>query len=118
MNLHPDVLEKAALLDSPRSLKDLYRLVGLIEEKVAVSNERQRLEHDARGECRGGVEPRDMPRAARRRQERPRTGSARCWSCGQDGHYQRGCHQVAHLPPGDDRVDKKCNEIQIIRHNS
>jgi len=36
MNFHPDVLAKAAFLDKPRCLKDLYRVVGLIEEKVYV----------------------------------------------------------------------------------
>jgi len=33
MNFHPIILAHAALLDTPCSLKNLYRVVGLIEEK-------------------------------------------------------------------------------------
>jgi hypothetical protein len=42
MNLHPQVLSQAAFLEKPRSHKDLYRLVGLIEEKFSVLKERSR----------------------------------------------------------------------------
>jgi hypothetical protein len=43
MNLHPQVLSQAAFLEKPRSRKDLYRLVGLIEERFLVLKERDRL---------------------------------------------------------------------------
>ena len=36
MNVHLDILGQAAFLDRPRSLKELYRVVGLIEENVSV----------------------------------------------------------------------------------
>jgi len=42
MNLHPDVLAHSAFLDRPHSRKDLYDVIGLIEEKIAVNKERQR----------------------------------------------------------------------------
>ena len=42
MNLHPDVLAHSAFLDMPHSRKDLYDVIGLIEEKIAVNKERQR----------------------------------------------------------------------------
>jgi len=103
MNFHPDILDKAAFRDRPRSLKDLYRVVGLIEENVSVSKERQRLQQDARGRSRGGVEPRDVSRVARQRQEGPGTISVRCWSCGQAGHYQRGCPQRTARPGNGQR---------------
>ena len=93
MNFYPDILAKAAFLDRPQSLKNLYRVVGLIEEKVSVAKERWQLEQDACGECWGGAEPWKVPRTAWQRQQRPGTVSARCWSCGQVGHYQRGCPQ-------------------------
>jgi len=41
MNVHLDVLAKAAFLDRPRCLRVLYRVVGLIEEKISVAKERQ-----------------------------------------------------------------------------
>jgi len=41
MNFHPSILAHAAFLDKPRSLKELYRVVGLIEQKFAVAKERQ-----------------------------------------------------------------------------
>jgi len=33
MNFHPSILAHAAFLDTPRSVKDMYRVVGLIAEK-------------------------------------------------------------------------------------
>ena len=39
MNLHPSILEKAAFLDRPQSLRELYRMIGLMEEKISVSKE-------------------------------------------------------------------------------
>ena len=42
MNLHPDVLAQSAFVDRPNSRKELYDVVGIIEEKIAVVRERQR----------------------------------------------------------------------------
>ena len=42
MKLDPDVLAQAAFLKRPHSRKELYNVVGLIEEKIAVVRERQR----------------------------------------------------------------------------
>jgi hypothetical protein len=42
MNLHPSVLAHAAFMERPHSRKDLYHVVGLIEEKCSVLRERQR----------------------------------------------------------------------------
>jgi len=83
MNFHPDILAKAAFLDRPQCLKDLYRVVGLIEEKISVSTERERTEQEARRQSGGAGEPRDVPQTARRRQERPGAAATKCWSCGQ-----------------------------------
>jgi len=40
MNLHPDVLARASFLDRSRSRMDLYRVVGLVEERASVDKER------------------------------------------------------------------------------
>jgi len=37
MNLHPTVLAQSALVDRPHSRKELYEVVGIIEEKFAVN---------------------------------------------------------------------------------
>jgi hypothetical protein len=42
MNFHPDILSQAAFLDKPRSRMELYRLVGLMEEKFSILKERVR----------------------------------------------------------------------------
>ena len=42
MNLHPDVLAQSAFVDRPHSRKELYDVVVIVEEKMAVVRERQR----------------------------------------------------------------------------
>jgi hypothetical protein len=42
INFHSSILANTALMDRPRSLKDLYRMVGLVEERMAVGRERER----------------------------------------------------------------------------
>jgi hypothetical protein len=37
MNLHPAVLAQSSILDRPRSCKELLQVVGLIEERAAVT---------------------------------------------------------------------------------
>jgi hypothetical protein len=46
MNLDSYILVQAALLDLPRSIKYLNRVVSLIEEKISVSRERLRANPD------------------------------------------------------------------------
>jgi hypothetical protein len=54
MKLHPHVLSQAAFLEKTRLRKDLYRLVGLFEEKFSVLKERVRLGPElTRGERQG-----------------------------------------------------------------
>jgi len=93
MNLHPQVLSQAAFLEKPRSRKELYRLVGLIEEKFSVLKERSRLGPEV---TRGGGNGSDCggrPRDDRRDPRAPVRGSVRCWQCGQQGHVRRSCPQ-------------------------
>ena len=42
MNIHPDVLTQSAFVDRPHSRKELYDVVEIVEEKMAVVRERQR----------------------------------------------------------------------------
>jgi hypothetical protein len=43
MNFHPDIAAQAAFLNTPSSLKELYQVVGLIEERAAVVEERRKM---------------------------------------------------------------------------
>jgi len=67
MNLHPSISAHTALLDRPRSFKDLYRVVGLIEEKFSVARERQRVEEAPRypGNTRAALRETLRPPSAR-----------------------------------------------------
>jgi hypothetical protein len=92
MNFHPGILAHAAFLDKPRSLKDLYRVVGLIEEKFAVAKERQRVEkpvHLASSSSRVG--PWNASRVTPVRPMASASASAGCWTCRQSGHFRRNC---------------------------
>jgi hypothetical protein len=42
MNLNPEVLSQASFLEKPNSGQDLYRAVGLIQERWAVREESDR----------------------------------------------------------------------------
>jgi len=44
MNLHPAILAHAAFLERPRSCKELMNTIGLIEEKVSVLKEREKVQ--------------------------------------------------------------------------
>ena len=73
MNLHPGILDNAAFLERPRSLAELYRTIGLNEEKISVSKEREQMELDTRARRGGRVEPREATHPTRRNQDRPGT---------------------------------------------
>lgn len=92
-NLDPDILAQAAFLDRPKTIKDLNRVVGLIEERISASRERLRANPHDEGESRGGRKPRDAPRQGRGDTSRVAGGTVKCWGCGQMGHYQRACPQ-------------------------
>jgi len=79
MNLDPAILSYAAFLDRPRCIKDLNRVVGLIEERISVSRERLRADPDPKGERGGRGKPRDEPLAGRQKQERAGAGAIKCW---------------------------------------
>ena len=79
MNLDPVILSHAAFLDRPRCIKDLYRVVCLIEEKISVSRERLRADPDPKRERGGRGKPRDEHRAVRQKQKRAGAGAIKCW---------------------------------------
>jgi hypothetical protein len=83
MNFHPSVLNHAAFVDRLRTIKELYQVVGIVEEKFAVAQERQRLEspstdiHNSRGVPRPGPAHAASP--------------LKCWNCGGSGHIRQDC---------------------------
>ena len=93
MNLHPHLLTQAALLGRPRSLQELYGIVTIIEEKCAVTNERQRVKSDRR--CEGSIElgPGNASREPVRKMEAPVRVPVKCWCCGRLGHVKRNCYR-------------------------
>jgi hypothetical protein len=98
MNFHPDILSQAAFLDKPRTRKELYRIVGITEEKISILKERGRSGQVA---TRGNDSVSSNPKGfARGRPRAPATGSIRCWDCGQLGHIRRGC-PLRSEPPGN-----------------
>jgi hypothetical protein len=88
MNLHPSVLAHSAFVHRPCSRKDLYTVVGLIEEKMAVNKERQRNSPAQLAMSDKGS------RSNQGDQNRPRRSlPPKCWSCGREGHVQRNCRR-------------------------
>lgn len=91
MNLHPQILSQAAFLERPRSRQDLYRLVGLIEEKFSVLKERERLGQEPTRGGRHGSGGGGGPRDDRGHPRGPVRGPVRCWGCGRHGHVRGSC---------------------------
>ena len=102
MNFHPKILSHAAFIDRPRSLKELYKVVALVEKKVVVAQERQRLRSlrtDAPNSRSGAGLA--SPRAG----FSPGT-PMKCWNCSSTRHLRRECPQRVvrsgnrHVPGG------------------
>ena len=100
MYFHPDVLSQAAFLDKPRSRRELYHVIGLVEERFAVQHERERscLRADRKRE--GGGDSTLSRSNAPRRSQNPRPNQVNCWSCGQPGHVKRSCPRRG-MEPGN-----------------
>jgi hypothetical protein len=91
MNFHPQVLSQAALLDRPRTRKELDCVVATIEEKGSIVRERRRVGQDHLSVSGMGVGPREMSRVVLRKTERSVGRPAKCWGCGHPGHLRRSC---------------------------
>jgi hypothetical protein len=90
MNFHPSVLNHAAFVDRPRPLKELYQVVGIIEEKLAVAQERQRLQLLSTNT--------HNPRSATRSGPVRAVSSLKCQNCSATGHIRRDCPQRTPSP--------------------
>jgi hypothetical protein len=73
-------------------------VVGLIEEKSAIANERQRGQESAHLLKSSKVANRNVSRVAPVRFEGSASVSSRCWSCGQFGHFRRNCPRDSASP--------------------
>jgi hypothetical protein len=91
MNSHPSILGQAAFVDKPRTVKELYRTVGVLEEKSAVAKERRRVEFESRSLKSRGAKVSDAHRVSSGRVTAPATTQNRCWDCGSFGHIRRNC---------------------------
>ena len=91
MNFHPDVLSQEAFLDKPRSRRELYQVIGLVEERFAVQHERERSGLRADGKRGGGGDPTSSRSNVPGKLRNPRPNQVNCWSCGQPGHVKRSC---------------------------
>jgi hypothetical protein len=100
MNFHPDVLSQAAFLDKPRTRRELYRVVGLIEERFSVRQERARIGQGPGGGSEGGQNPTTPSSNAQNKSRGPGSGQVKCWNCGQSGHVRTNCPRGA-KPPGN-----------------
>jgi hypothetical protein len=88
-NFHPEILAHAAFLDRPKSLKDLYALVNIIEEKQTVVREREAREALEKGKA---SDLRDFHPVGSRNSPGSRS-PPKCWRCKQSGHFARNCPQ-------------------------
>jgi len=87
MNFHPDILSHAAFLDQPRTRRELYRVIGQIEERFSIQEERDRLRRGNERVSSSGV----SPRSPRHKTRGPGERQVRCWDCGQLGHVRTNC---------------------------
>ena len=93
MNLHPDILAQAAFLPRPAPYRQLRDMVCLIEKKMAVMAERQRLDMGLSSSQmveRGGVSDNKPGRVAVDSKQYSKNRPTR-WRCGKQGHVQRNC---------------------------
>jgi len=95
MNLHPRVLNQAALLDRPRSLKDLQCLVAVIEEKCSMAQERQQVGRETPLGNDAAVGPREVSRVQSRETGVLTCAPVKCWSCERPVHIRSCPRNVA-----------------------
>jgi hypothetical protein len=116
MNLHPEIMAQATLLPRPNSYRELRDLVGLMEERMAVSRERKRsevvstaLKYDR------GKQGNDRPSGGAVGTQQTNRGAPKCWQCGRQGHMQKQCRlgntsgNVAVVKAVENQADQKVN---------
>jgi hypothetical protein len=92
MNMHPHILAQSAFLERPRSYRELRKLVGHGEEKLAVLGQRQRVENSQRITLPGNTGSRAASSFTKQLSRAPFVKSSpKCWRCNQTEHVQRNC---------------------------
>jgi hypothetical protein len=95
MNLRPDILAQAAFLPRPGSYRELRNIVGLIEERMAVLAERQRLDTGSNSSqmVDEGSLSDNKPGGMAVEGRWSFKNGPNCWNCGKPGHVQRKCKE-------------------------
>ena len=104
MNLHPDILAQSAFVDKPRTRKELYDVIGIVEENMAVVRARQC--NLATQQIAGREELRN---STGRQNVVDRSRSLKCWICGRLGHIQLNCNRRAQQPGNGQEPDGSGN---------
>jgi hypothetical protein len=91
MNLQPSIQSMAAFVNKPTNRKELDQLIGQLEEKSVVAEERKRQEVEARPSEEVKVSPPGAFQGGLRRPEKGVSAQMRCWTCGVKGHVSWNC---------------------------
>ena len=90
MNLHPDVLRQAAFLDKPTTQKELRRVINLVEERIAIADERRTVSNvSADKNVSNGFPGNFQCKTVGPNKRRV----INCWHCGRTGHFRKNCFQ-------------------------
>ena len=87
MNLHPNILNLAGLVDKPRSPKEMAHMVNLIEEESSVLAERAKLEQAAPSRSDSRTTRNHLAGNNGASGRRP----VKCRSCGRTGYIRINC---------------------------
>ena len=95
MNLHPDILRQAVFLDKPTTQKELRRVINLVEERIAIADER-RIVSNVSADVK--VSNSSSGNLQRRTFDPNRRRVIKCSHCGRVGHVRSRCPGKGNTP--------------------